>query len=43
MGWVLEMTSSPAFNFTFSFSLFVFIPIVGVIIVLKVIKEGFRR
>lgn len=43
MGWVLEFSSSPAFNFTFTYTIFTFIPILGVIVGVKVIKEAFRR
>ncbi len=43
MTWIIELSSSPAFNFAFSFATYAFIPIIGVIVILKVIKEGFRR
>jgi len=43
MPWVLDMTSSPAFNFAFSFTAIVWSWIIGVIIGVKVLKEAFRR
>ncbi len=43
MGWMLDLTSSPAFNFAFSFTAIIWAWIVGVIIAVKVLKEAFRR
>jgi len=43
MPWILELTSSPSFNFVFSFSTFTWIPIIGVVIGVKILKEAFRR
>lgn len=43
MDWVLNLTSSPSFNFGFSFTTYVWITLIGVIIVIKIIKEAVRR
>ncbi|MGD9718164.1 MAG: hypothetical protein AB7U24_02900 [Sulfurimonadaceae bacterium] len=43
MDWILPLTSSPAFNFSFSFTALVWISIIGVVIGAKVLKEAFRR
>jgi len=43
MGWMLDLTSSPAFNFGFSFTAIVWAWMVGAIIGVKILKEAFRR
>lgn len=43
MDWVLPLTSSPAFNYTFSFTALVWASLIGVIIGVKILKEAFRR
>lgn len=43
MDWILEMTTSQSYNFVFTFGVFTFLPILGVIIGVKLLKEAFRR
>lgn len=43
MWWVLDFTTSPAFNFTFTYFTFVWFTLIGIIAAVKVIKEAFRR
>ncbi len=41
--WVLNISTSPAFNFTFSYTIWIWFVLVGVIVGVKILKEAFRR
>lgn len=43
MEWVLDWTSSVAFNAGFSFHMLTAIPLVGVLAAIKVLGETFKR
>ncbi len=43
MDWILSISSSPAFNFGFSFTAVIWAWIIGAIVGVKLIKEAFRR
>ena len=43
MEWILDLSSSPAFNYSFSFTAIVWSVTIGVVIGAKLLKEAYRR
>ena len=43
MWWVLDLSTSPAFNFGFTYIAWIWLALIGVLIGAKILKEAFRR